>query len=120
MPGVSLTEFKGKKILYEDFSGCKPDTIGPYIEKAGQIIRQQAKGSVLALVNLTGTRFDQALVDRFQSFVERNAPFVRCSAIFGMGAFHAVVYRCVVASTGRANLKVFQSEEEAKDFLAGL
>jgi hypothetical protein len=104
MPGVDFIEHKGKRILYEDYSGCTPKTIAPYLEKAKQLISKEPPTSIRALVNVTNARFDMELASVMKDFVKQNTAYIKCSAIFGLVGLQAVLYRTIVAFTGRSNL----------------
>ncbi len=120
MASVDFIECKGKKILYENYAGCSPETLGPYLAKAKEIISRQPPRSVLALVNVTGAKFDMTTADAMKDFVRANTPYIKCSAIFGLGGLQNVIYRAVVVVTGRDNLKVCENEEKAKELLVSL
>ncbi len=120
MPGVNFIEYKGKRILYEDYSGLGPKTIRPYLDKAHELISKEPPGSVRALVNVTDAKFDTEVATAMKDFVRDNTPYIKASAIFGMGGLQSVVYRTIVTVTGRSNLKVCGSEQEARDYLVGL
>lgn len=120
MPGVDFIEYKGKRILYEDYSGLTPKTLAPFLEKARTLISREPPASILALVNVTDAKFDMEVASMMKDFVKANTVFIKCSAIFGMGGLQSVLYRTIVTVTGRSNLKVCGSEQEARDYLAGL
>lgn len=119
MAGIRLIEHKGKKILYEDYSSTGPGTIDPLLEEAAKIIRSSPEKSVLALVNVSGAKFNPEVSAKMKEFVKLNTPYIKVSAIVGMSGLQSVIYRAILAFTGRTNLKVFGSEQEAKEFLAG-
>ena len=119
MAGISFTEHKGKQILYEDYSDTGPGTIDPLLDEAAKIIRSSPEKSVLALVNVKNAKFNAEVSTKMKEFVKLNTPYIKVSAIIGMSGLQSVIYRAILAFTGRDNLKVFSSEEEAKDFLAG-
>ena len=120
MPSVKFIEHKGKKILYEDYSDSKPADILPVLEQAKKLISSQPEGSVLALVNVQNSKFDRALAAAMRDFVKENTPYIKVSAVFGMEGLMSAVFSGIVHFTGRKNLKLFESIEDAKDFLAGL
>ncbi len=120
MPGAYFIEYRGKRMLYEDYSICTPDDIEKYLGEAAALIRREPQASVLALVNVTGARFNVDTAERMKDFVSRNTPYIKCSAIFGLGGLQSVLYRTVTAFTGRKNLIVSDSEQAAKDYLADL
>ena len=120
MAGVSFIDYKGKRVLYEDYSGCTPDTLEPYLAKAKDLIAQQRPKSVLAIVNVTGAKFDTKVAEMMKVFVKANEPFIKCTTIFGLAGLQSVIYRGLVTFSGRDNLKVCNTEDEAKEYLAAL
>jgi hypothetical protein len=75
---------------------------------------------VLALVNVQGSTFDKALSSAMKEFVKSNTPYIKFSAVYGVEGLMEVVFKGILAFSGRKNLKVFRTAEEAKDFLAEL
>jgi hypothetical protein len=120
LAGISYIEHKGKKILYEDYSGCNSGTLKPLLEKAAGMIHSQQTASVLALVNVEDTRYNKEASALMKEFVKGNTPYIKCSAITGMDGLKSVILRGIIAVTGRKNLMVFPDIEKAKDYLAGL
>lgn len=120
MAGVSFFEHKGKKILYEDYSESNPAELAVLLAEAKKIITGQPKNSVLALVNISRTKYDRASVAAMKEFIKENTPYIKASAIIGMEGITEVVFKGVVAFTGRKNLVVFNDADKAKDYLASL
>jgi hypothetical protein len=118
MPGISFITHKGVSILYEDFSQSKPDEVLALIEKASTIISSQPKNSVLGLVNVKDSSFDTRVTNAIKEFAKNNAPYMKCSAVYGVEGLKEVIFRGVIAFTGRKNLVLCKTLEEAKDFLA--
>lgn len=118
MAGVDFITYKGKRILYEDYSGCKPQELLPLLETARKIISAEPQGSVLALVNVKGSTFDKNVSNAMKEFVKANTPHIKVSAVYGVEGLMEVIFKGIIAFTGRDNLKLFRTLEEAKDFLA--
>jgi len=76
MERVVLIEHRGKTVLVEDFSEMHPgpDLVAA-IEAAHQVITAQPPRSVLALVDVRGTRYDAGIVGALKDVTVRNAPF---------------------------------------------
>ena len=117
---VDFIEYKGKKILYEDYSESTPAEIIPLLEKAKKIISSQPEGSVLALINVKNSKFDRALSNAMKDFVKANTPYIRISAVYGMEGLMSAIFSGIVTFTGRKNLKLFDDLDAAKEYLAGL
>ena len=118
MPEVSFITHKGIKILYENFENGKPNEIITWIEKAKAVIRIQSEKSVLALVNVKGASFDMSVTAALKEFVKGNEPYMKCAAVYGVEGLKEVIFNGVLSFTGRKNLVLFKTLEEAKDFLA--
>lgn len=117
MPDVSFITHKGVKILYEDFSNGKPEEIIPSIERAKTVIYSQPKKSILALVNVKGVSFDMSVTAALKDFVKGNEPYMKCAAVYGVEGLKEVIFKSILAFTGRKNLILCKTLEEGKDFL---
>ena len=117
MPGVSFITHKGVKILYEDFSKSKTDEVLALIEQAKPIIRSQPEKSVLALLSVKDSSFDNTVTDALKQFAKGNEPYIKCAAIYGIEGLKEIIFRGVLAFTGRKNLIICKTLEDAKDFL---
>jgi hypothetical protein len=117
MPEVSFITHKGVQILYENFENGKPIEIIPSIEKAKAVIHSQPPKSILALVNVKGAVFDMSVTAALKDFVKGNEPYMKCAAVYGVEGLKEVIFRSVLAFSGRKNLVICKTLEEGKDFL---
>jgi len=120
MAGVDFITHKGVKILYEDFSQIKPEEVVALIEKAKLIIHVQPLNSILALVNVKDTHFDMTITAALKDFTKANDPYIKFAAVYGVEGLKEVIYKGILAFTGRKNIIIFKDLEEAKDYLANL
>ena len=118
MAGISFITHNGVKILYEDYSQSKPVEILALIEKSKAIISGQPQNSILALVNVKGSNFNLKVTTALKDFVKANTPYIKCSAVYGVEGLKEVIFNGILSFTGRKNLVLFKTLEEAKDFLA--
>ncbi len=118
MPEISFIIHKGVKILYEDFSNGKPDELLLAIEKAKEIIASQPLNSVLALVNVKDGHFDTRITSALKEFAKVNKPYIKVAAVYGVEGLKEVIFRGLLAFSGRKNFVLCKTLEEAKDFLA--
>lgn len=117
MPEVSFITHKGVKILYENFANSKPEEILPTIEKAKGVIASQPLNSVLALVNVKDAKFDMSVTNALKDFVKENKPYIKFAAVYGVEGLKEIIFRSVLTFSGRKNLAIFNTLEEAKDYL---
>lgn len=120
MEGLSKIAYKGKEILYVDYSA-----IGSEKEKAKQLILASTEEymkyppkSVLALVNVENLHFDSEIVDLMKTTKEKTVPYEKKIAIIGMKGLQKVAYNFVISLTQRDKVKTFNTAEEAKEWLS--
>jgi hypothetical protein len=119
MAGVSFITHNGVRILYEDFSSLNnTEELLAFIEQAKTIIHQQPEKSVLALVNVKDSKFDNSVSSALKELAKSNEPYMKCAAVYGVEGLKEIIYRAILAFTGRKNLVLFKNLEEAKDFLS--
>lgn len=119
MASVKFIEYKGKKILYENYSDSKPAEIFLLLENSKKIISSQSEGIVAALVNVKNTKFDRTVSGAMKDFVKANAPFIKVSAVYGMEEPISAIFSDGINFTERKNLKIFNDIDLAQDYPAG-
>jgi hypothetical protein len=116
MERVRIVIHRGRDIVFQDFSNVTSADEGiRAIEEARAFVEQQPKG-VLLLTDVTGSTFDQRVVDAFKDLAQHNKSLVAASAIVGLSPIQRVVYAAIVKITGRI-IRPFTSIDEAKDWL---
>lgn len=110
---------KGKRIYYIDAEGIDRDRVAQVASKAAADIRSQPPGSVLTITHVKGAQVDMQVVGTLRALAEGNAPYVKAACVTGLSAPQKIVFQ-TVKILSRRDLKVYDTVEEAKDFLAGL
>lgn len=117
---VRFVAHQGKQILYHDFSNLlQTEDAMAAIEESRAIVRKQPLNSVLTLTDVTGSRFNRAIVEGLKELTAGNKPHVKAGAIVGLSGIQRVVYVAVTQLSGR-RLPTFSSVTEAKDYLVGV
>jgi hypothetical protein len=117
MARVQFIQYKDKKILHLDFSGCKSVELATIVQEAKTVISTQPHGSVRTLTDVTDTEMSKdtsAIVKDLTSF---NKPYVIAAAVVGVIGLKKVIYNAIVAISGR-NMSTFDTIPQAKDWLA--
>jgi hypothetical protein len=118
MAGMSFITHKGVRILYEDFSSVvNEDEALALMKKGREIIDQQPEKSVLALLNVKDTKFNPDVTKALKEYAKLNTPYMKFAAVYGIEGLKEILFKSVIAFTGRKNIAVFKTLEEAKDFL---
>lgn len=109
---------KGINIFYMDFSNLttKEDIMEKILEYNRFIISQE-ENSIHALTNVQNIFFNKDIFQNFHEFVLKNKPYIKKSAIIGVDGLTKVMFNAILNLTKR-DLKLFNTIEEAKDFLA--
>ena len=116
MARTRFINHQGKQLLFIDFSNVNHEQAVAEAAAAKDIVRTQAKNSLLVLTDIGGAAFEPKVVQLMKDFTDFNRPYVRASAVVGAtGLRRALVY--AVSTFVKRELRVFDSVEEAKDWL---
>ncbi|HQC20188.1 MAG TPA: hypothetical protein PLR13_12410 [Smithella sp.] len=118
MQEITFITYKGVKILYEDLENAKSEEVVPWIERAKAVIRSQPEKSVLALLNVKNAKFDTEVTTALKEFAKGNDPYIKFAAVYGIEGLKEIIFKSVLTFTGRKNLVLCKTLEEAKDILA--
>ncbi len=110
---------KGRKIYFIDAEGIDRDQVGAVADKAAAEIRSQPPASVMTITHVKDAKVDMHVVDTLRKLAEGTGPYVKAAAVTGLSAPQKIVFY-TVKTLSRRDLKLFDSVEEAKDYLAGL
>lgn len=104
-------------IVLLDFSGIRePDRELHQVEAARKLIAKQPRGQALVLTDVTGSSFTPASVEALDKLMRHNKPYVKASAVVGLSPITTLVFRTLLALTGR-DVRPFASRAEAIDYL---
>ena len=119
MDRVRFIEHKGKRIILLDFAGITDPTIGlaAVAEATKFIATQPAGGDTRTLTDVTDTRYDRKIVEAFKEMTAKNRPIVRSAAIVSNSSLHRAAIS-MIALFSRRKLEVFDSRDQALDWLA--
>jgi hypothetical protein len=117
MPKSKIISYKGKNIVFNDYSHLKTkEDVEKVINQAAEIIQVQKANTVLSLINFEGTHFNKPIIKAFSKAAQENKPYIKASAIYGVSGLGRIVIDGVIKLTGR-KLPTFSTEEEAKNYL---
>ena len=118
MKDITFITHNGVKILYEDLENAQLEEVIPWIERNKGVIRSQPEKSVLALLNVKNAKFDSAVTTALKNFAKGNEPYIKFAAVYGIEGLKEIIFKSILAFTGRKNLVLCKTLEEAKDVLA--
>jgi hypothetical protein len=117
MDRVSWIEYKGKRILYEDFSGLQnPEDIYRVTDTSTALICKEPEASVLLLTDVTGARYNSSIIRRLEENSKLTTPYMRAYVIVGVKGLAMVVLEGFKVFTG-LDVKLCDTREEGKEWL---
>jgi hypothetical protein len=114
------TIWKGHNIFFCDFAGFKSDlpALKAEVDAADREIMKAPKGSVLVMVDINNTVASAAVVDMFKESAKLTEPYIHRQAVIGLSGFKRFLADVVARFSGQS-MRLFDSEGEAMDWLAG-
>lgn len=120
METISKISYKTKVIIYCDYS-----SVGKSKEQTLKLIngiideyKKYPLKSVLALINVTNLHFDMDILNLFKESQAKSAPYAKKEAIVGINGLQKVAYNFIAGMTNNKTMKAFDTELEAKEWLA--
>ena len=118
MSKFQFIEHNGKRIFYLDFKGVEMEKVSGILDEAKPVVSDQPPKSVRHLTDVTGTSFSKQIIQQFKAYAHHNEPFIYRSAAVGVSGLMVVLFNAVVKFSGRSNLVLKSSMQEALDWLA--
>jgi hypothetical protein len=116
---VRWIEHKGKRILFEDFSGLQETKdIYEVTDTSTAIICKQPRASVLLLTDVTGAHYSPSIMKRLKDNSKLTVPYMKAYVIVGVKGLTLTVLQSFVAFTG-LDVKLCDTLEEGKEWLVG-
>ncbi len=119
MKRIKFIKHHDRRICFINFSDAEAKEVIKIIGVARKLIASQEPKSVLTLTDVTNMHYDKTMLMALKQYTTHNKPFVKTGAIVGIsGPLMKMIYSAVLAFSKRKNLKIFDSVEKAKDWLA--
>jgi hypothetical protein len=116
---VAYVSHRGKRILIIDISNGRGPEISQVIGQAKPLIRGSDRASVLTVTIVTDVNVKEVPMDELIDFVKGNKPYVKAAAVVGISQLAGAMLATTRILTGR-QLKAFDSQQEALDWLVGV
>jgi len=114
---IKLIEYKSKSILYTDFSGQKHSQVFIIMAELQKIVSNHPEKSVLALTNVFETEYNTEIIQAMKEFLKHNQPYVKASAVIGLGKYYQIIFQGILTLTGRS-VNTFNDKQSALEWLA--
>ena len=112
---------EGKRFVYIDFSNMKTnEEIRSLTEQAKPVISKYPPKSVYTITNFDNMHFDRDSKNLITPYTEANKPYVISGVIIGMDGFKKVMANTIFSVSGRKDLSILSTKEEAINHLLSL
>jgi hypothetical protein len=116
---VRFVTHKLKRILLLDFTRIEnTQDAMEVIDFAREFVARQPPNSLHTLSDITDSRYDRDVTTGLQELAKHNKPYVIAGAAVGVSGLQKVVFRSILAFSGRKNIKLFDDRPSAMDWLA--
>jgi len=109
---------EGKSFIYYDFSDFH--LLEEYVklmEEAKSVIVKYPMHWLLTITNITNIKFDTSVKEAVAEWMVFNKPFVISGAVIGVGGIKKIMADAVFTASGRSNMKIFRTREQAIEWL---
>ena len=118
MANVRFITHKHVELLLIDFTSTT--SLGEFlsiIDEAKQVIASRPFHSLLTLTDVTNSYFDADITPAIKEYVAYNKPYVKAGAVVGISPVRKIIFNSVLFFSGRDNLKLFDTLDNAREWL---
>lgn len=118
MSAYEWLSYKGKRIIYMNLSGITESAVlKERIEIIEPVVEKEQPSSILCICDLANSRTSPESTQMLKNFTKHNQPYIKMTALIGLTGLQKVVYQGVVLFTGRKNLIIKNTKQEALEWL---
>ena len=112
-------DLEGKSFVEIDFSGLSDtDHFLVLNKEINQAIAKHPLKSVYTITNVANIRwFDQSIRSIVSDYMKNNEPYVKYGAVIGLDGVSRVIVNSIIKLTGRTNMFLAFSKEQAVEWL---
>ncbi len=119
MPEAKYIVREGRSILLMDFTrikdwGALPKVVDDAIRLAQS---SNTHHSILAMMDLSGTRVTKTLMDSMKRLSKNNGPYIKAVTFVGLSLPWSILFSLLLRISGRRNHRVMQTREQAVRWL---
>ncbi len=118
MSAYEWLSYKGKRILFMNLGGItESEDLRERIATIEPVVEKEEPYSICCICSLANSRTSPESTQTLKNFTKHNQPYIKMTAIIGLTGLQKVVYQGVVLFTGRKNLVIKDTKQEALDWL---
>ena len=101
MNRISIIEYKNIQIVFTDLSFLSPDECSRIVKMTTSYFARFPEKSVYSLVNMTGLSPQIKIIESIKEAAQKNAIYVKSTAVYGLSGFRMLVANSVAALARR-------------------
>jgi hypothetical protein len=118
MKSCEWIQYKGKNILYMKIASQSAEELKERIDSIKPVVIKEPPNSILCIADVINGKFSPEMTQMLKEFTKHNEPYIKMTALIGVEGLKKVIYSGVLLFTGRKNLVLKNTKEEAQDWLA--
>jgi hypothetical protein len=88
------------------------------IESIKPVVIKEPPHSILCIADVIDGKFNPEMTQMLKEFTKHNEPYIKMTALIGVDGLKKVIYSGVLLFTGRKNLILKNTRQEAMEWLA--
>lgn len=120
MPSLKWVDYNSTKILYTDIASRNTEELLDISQRIKKEIDKQPLDSVRLLCNVKDGKINKEINEEIRQLMNYIEPYVKMITVVGLGGLQTIVFNSILMLSRTKKLTSKSSEEEAKNFLAGL
>jgi CRISPR/Cas system CSM-associated protein Csm5 (group 7 of RAMP superfamily) len=117
MSYINIEKHNGKDIVHINLADCPTTEVPATLQAAHENIKKFPPKSALIYTDVTNAAYTKEIANAMKDFTHNNTPYVKASAVKGAEGIRMVLLQTVALMT-RREMKTFDDEKTAKDWLA--
>lgn len=118
MPVCEWIDYRGKKILFMDIGVTDSKVLKERIAMIEPVVEKEPLDSILCVCSVIGGKSNPEMTQMLKDFTKHNRPYMKMTAVIGVEDIQKIIYQGVLMFTGRKNLVLKDTRQQALDWLA--
>lgn len=118
MKSCEWIQYKDKNILYMKLDAKTSEEAKEIAKNIKPVVAKEPPNSILCIADVNNSKFNSETTQILKEFTKHNKPFMKMTAVLGVEGLNKVIYSGILFFTGRKNLILKNSKQEALDWLA--
>jgi hypothetical protein len=117
MSAYEWLTYGGKRILFMDIGVTENEVLRERIATIEPVVEKEPPNSIYCVCSVAGGKSNPEMTQMLKNFTKHNQPYMKMTAVIGVEGIQKIIYQGVLLFTGRKNLVLKNSKQEALDWL---